>query len=117
MGPAGYAPPAMPLVLVAVLSVLVGCAVYLGTIRGQRSPSATGFGGAEEEAMESVEAGAPPPGYAYLQVSTQGPSFQDRLQGVLGVILLVGIAAATLAFALYELGYLINKTIETFLGE
>jgi hypothetical protein len=106
----------MPLVLVAVLSVLVGYAVYLGTIRGQRSPSATGFGEAEE-AMESFEAGAPPPGYAYLQVSTQGPSFRDRLQGVLGVILLVGIAAATLAFALYELGYLINKTIEAFLGE
>ena len=36
---------------------------------------------------------------------------------MLGVILLVGVAAATLAFALYELGYLINKTIETFLGE
>lgn len=107
----------MPLVLVAVLSVLVGCAVYLGTIRSQQSPSATGFGEAEEEAMESVEAGAPPPGYAYLQVSTQGPSFRDRLQGVLGVILLVGVSAATLAFALYELGYLINKTIEAFLGE
>jgi hypothetical protein len=106
----------MPLVLVAVLSVLVGCAVYLGTIRGQQPPSGTGFGEAEEE-MESVEAGAPPPGYAYLQVSTQGPNLRDRLQGVLGVILLVGVAAATLAFALYELGYLINKTIETFLGE
>jgi hypothetical protein len=107
----------MPLVLVAVLSVLVGCAVYFGTIRGQRSPSTTGFGEAEDEAVESVEAGAPPPGYAYLQVSTQGPRLRDRLQGVVGVILLVGVAAATLAFALYELGYLINKTIETFLGE
>lgn len=107
----------MPLVLVAVLSVLVGCAVYLGTIRAQQSSSATGFGEAEEEAMESVEAGAPPPGYAYLQVSTQGPSLRDRLQGVLGVILLLGVAAVTLAFALYELGHLINKTIETFLGE
>jgi hypothetical protein len=107
----------MPLVLVAVLSVLVGCAVYLGTIRGQQSPSATGFGEAEEGATESVETGAPPPGYAYLQVSTQGPRLRDRLQGVLGVILLVGVGAATLAFALYELGHLINKTIETFLGE
>jgi len=107
----------MPLVLVAVLSILVGCAVYLGTIRGQESPSATGFGEAEEAAAESVETGAPPPGYAYLQVSTQGPRLQDRLQGVLGVVLLVGVAAVTLAFALYELGHLINKTIETFLGE
>jgi len=103
----------MPLVLVAVLSLLVGCAVYVGTIRGQQSPSATGFG----EAEESFETGTPPPGYAYLQVSTQGPRLRDRLQGVLGVVLLVGVAAVTLAFALYELGHLINKTIETFLGE
>jgi hypothetical protein len=38
----------MPLVLVAILSVLVGCAVYLGTISSHRSPTATGFGEAEE---------------------------------------------------------------------
>lgn len=106
----------MPLVIVAVLSILVGGAVYLGTTRGQQSPSATGFGEAEE-AAGSVETGAPPPGYAYLQVSTQGPRRRDRFQGALGVILLVGVAAVTLAFALYELGHLVNKTIETFLGE
>jgi hypothetical protein len=34
---------------------------------------------------------------------------------VVGVIVLLGIGAAALAFALYELGHLINKTIEAFL--
>jgi hypothetical protein len=34
---------------------------------------------------------------------------------VVGVILLLGIGAAALAFALYELGHVINKTIEAFL--
>ena len=106
----------MPLVFVTVLSVLVGCAVYLGTVRGQRSPSATGFGESErDEGVEAIEPGAPPPGYAYLQVSTQGPALRDRLQGLVGVIVLLGVGAAALAFALYELGHLINRTIEAFL--
>ena len=105
----------MPLMFVAVLSVLVGCAVYLGTIRGQQSPSATGFGETEEETVGAIEPGSPPPGYAYLQVSTQGPRLRDRLQGLVGVIVLIGVGAAALAFALYELGHLINKTIEAFL--
>lgn len=39
---------------VAVLSVLVGCDVYFGTVRGQGSPSATGFGESEQD--EAVEA-------------------------------------------------------------
>jgi hypothetical protein len=106
----------MPFMVVAVLSVLVGCAVYLGTVRGQGAPPASGFGEAEaDEALEAIEPGGPAPGYAYLQVSTQGPELRERLQGLVGVIVLLGIGAAALAFALYELGHLINKTIEAFL--
>jgi hypothetical protein len=107
---------AMPFMIVTVLSVLVGCAVFLGTVRGQGAPPATGFGEAEpEEALEASEPGGPAPGYAYLQVSTQGPELRERLQGVVGVIVLLGVGAMALAFALYELGHLINKTIEAFL--
>jgi hypothetical protein len=110
----------MPLAIVTLLSILVGCAVYLVTVRGQRVPSATGFGEAEEESSAADAPiasgpGAPPPGYAYLQVSTQGPRPRDRLQGVVGVIVLLGVASAALAFALYEFGHLINETIEAFL--
>ncbi len=106
----------MPFVIVAVLSVVVGCAVYLGTVRTQGAPPATGFGETEpEEALEAIEPGAPAPGYAYLQVSTQGPGVRERLQGLVGVIVLLGVGAAALALALYELGHLINKTIEAFL--
>src|SRR5207344_1940105 len=95
----GYAPLAMPPMFVAVLSVLVGCAVYLGTVRGQRSPSATGFGESERDGdVEAIEPDAAPPGYAYLQVSTQGPGLRDRLQGLVGVVVLLGVGAAALAF-------------------
>jgi hypothetical protein len=106
----------MPFMIVAVLSVLVGCAVYLGTVRGPGVPPATGFGETDpEEALEAIEPGAPAPGYVYLQVSTRGPEPRERLQGLVGVIVLLGVGAAALAFALYELGHLINKTIEAFL--
>jgi hypothetical protein len=106
----------MPFVIVVVLSVLVGGVVYLGTIRTQGKPPATGFGETEpDEALEAIEPGAPAHGYAYLQVSTQGPELRERLQGLVGVIVLLGVGAAALAFALYELGHLINKTIEAFL--
>jgi len=101
--------------IVAVLSVLVGCAVYLGTVRGPGAPSATGFGETEPEDLEAIEPGAPAPGYAYLRVSTQGPELRERLRGLVGVIVLLGVGAAALAFALYELGHLVNKTIEAFL--
>jgi hypothetical protein len=106
----------MPILIVAVLAVLVGCAVYVGTIRGQGAQPETGFGETEpDEANEAIEPGAPAPGYAFLQVSTQVPGLRERLQGLIGVIVLLGVGAAALAFALYELGHFINKTIEAFL--
>ena len=108
----------MPLLLVALVSLLVGVIVYVGTVRRERAPSATGFGEPEDEppAPQPVAArGTPKPGYTYLQVSTQGPDVRDRLQGIVGVIVLLGVGAAALAFVLYELGHLVNKMVERFL--
>lgn len=109
----------MPLLLVALVSLLVGAVVYVGTVRRDQVPSATGFGDPQEDELPAphpvaAEAG-PNPGYTYLQVSTQGPRIRDRLQGVVGVIVLLGVGAAALAFVLYELGHFINRTIEHFL--
>src|SRR5262245_32317646 len=114
----------MPLLLVALLSLLVGAVVYAGTLRRDQTPSATGFGEPEEEVAAPVPQPAqaaavgpegPNPGYTYLQVSTQGPRARDRLAGIFGVIVLLGFGAAALAFVLYELGHFINRTIEAFL--
>jgi len=108
----------MPLLLVALASLLVGAVVYVGTVRREQAPPATGFGEPEEEvaAPQPAATEGGPPGYTYLQVSTQGPGVRDRLQGILGVIVLVGVGAAALAFALYELGHFINVLIERFLA-
>jgi hypothetical protein len=122
----------MPLLLVALLSLLVGAVVYVGTLRRQQAPAATGFGEPEPEASATSGVGTQPigqpggaqpvgapggpnPGYTYLQVSTQGPRIRDRLQGIVGVIVLLGVGAAGLAFVLYELGHFINRMIERFL--
>ncbi len=115
MSARGYAPHTMAYLLVGVLAILVGAAVYLVTVRSAPDPApAMGFGD-EDAAGGSEAAGGPRPGYTYLQVSTRGPALQDRILGLLGVVLLVGVSAALLAFAVYQLGHLINETIQAFL--
>lgn len=105
----------MPYLVVLALSLLVGGAVYLATVRREGEVSTLGFG---DDVAPSEVAGAPSagPGYSYLRVSTQGPSNRDRIQGLVGLMVLVGIGAAVLAFALYQGGRIINVVIESFLG-
>jgi hypothetical protein len=109
----------MAYLLVGVVSVLIGGAVYLATVRAAADPaSAVGFGDegpATGDAEPDDVGDAPPPGYAYLQISTQRPEVQDRVVGVLALVVLIGVSAAVLAFALYEAGHLINRTIQAFL--
>ncbi len=109
----------MAYLIVAAVSLLVGGVVFLVTVRASVSASsAVGFG--DEEGFGSADPdpndpGDAPPGYAYLQVSTQGPAVQDRIVGALVLVLLVGVSAAVLALAIYQAGHLINQTIQAFL--
>ncbi|MCI0633395.1 MAG: hypothetical protein L0206_05670 [Actinobacteria bacterium] len=104
----------MAYLLVGALSILVGAAVYLVTVRDVPDPApAMGFG--DEDDGDTEHVAGPRPGYTYLQVSTRGPRLQDRILGLVGVVLLVGVSAAVLAFAIYEVGHLINETIQAFL--
>jgi hypothetical protein len=108
----------MTYLLVVLLSLLVGVGAYVVTVRGAPPDASLGFGDDEEEATrpgDPSRSGDPPPGYAYLRVSTQGPALRDRLLGLVGLVLLVTISMAVLAFAIYEIGHLINRTIEAFL--
>lgn len=103
----------MPYLVVLALSLLVGGSVYLSTVRSERESTSIGFG---EEPVAGGAAPAPPPGYTYLRVSTRGPSLRDRIQGFVGVLVLVSLAAAAIAFGIYQAGHLINQTIESFLN-
>lgn len=164
----------MATVLVVLVSLLVGAATYVATVRaGRRSPTAVGFEGsaaaasttdavampetstkpAEDEASSPGAEGhadavveplanasthggaetqvpAPPlapvivnapqgpaldPGYSYLRVATEGPSWRDRVAGVLGLTIMLVIGAGAVAFAIYQLGSALNAVIQRFL--
>jgi hypothetical protein len=105
----------MGYLIVVALSVAVGAAVYAATLRsGSDRPAAVGFdgpdGGPDGSGVET-----PGPGYTYLRVATKGPSWQDRILGFVGLVVLVVVSAAALAFGIYQLGHLVNVTIERFL--
>ena len=106
----------MAYLIIVAVSVLVGSGVYAATLRaGREGPAAVGF---EDALGPDLEAGAvegPGPGYTFLRVATRGPSWRDRLQGAVGLVILLIVGAAALAFGVYQLGHLINVTIERFL--
>jgi hypothetical protein len=123
----------MPYLTVVILSVAVGAAVYWLTVRANGAEvlapgfEAPGFeapafepsdlGAAREEVAERV-AGAPRPGYAYLEVMVvHRPTWRERVQGLVGTLVLVVVGMVGVAGALYLLGAAINRTIERFLGQ
>lgn len=84
----------------------------------ETDPEAIGASGAlrasadEPAAAPTARTG---PGYTYLRVATSGPSSRERLQGFVGLIVLITVSAAVLALAVYQAGHVINQTIEHFL--
>jgi hypothetical protein len=100
--------------IVVGLSLLVGGAVYAATMRaGREGPTAVGFEGSSAEGEGAAE--GPGPGYTYLRVAIRGPSWGDRLQGFVGLVVLLVVASAVLALGIYQLGHLVNETIGRFL--
>jgi len=102
--------------LVVVLSVLVGSGVYAATLRAEREGTvAAGFEGRSgHDSYGDADLPAPGTGYTYLRVGVRGPSWQDRVIGFVGLLVLLGVSSVTLAFGIYQLGHILNVTIENF---
>jgi hypothetical protein len=102
--------------LVVVLSVLVGGGVYMATLRaGRERTVAVGFESRSTPvAYGESEVPVPGPGYTYLLVGVRGPSWQDRVIGFLGLLVLLGVSSVALAFGIYQLGHIVNLTIGNF---
>jgi hypothetical protein len=118
---AGYAPVEYPMayIVVVLVSVLVGAAAYAATIvLGRAGPGrvAVGFEGGSRPPGDRAEP-VDEPGYTYLRVTTSGPTWRDRAQGFIELLALLFVASAALAFGIYQLGHLINLTIERFLAK
>lgn len=108
----------MGYLIVVAVSLLIGAVVYGVTLwSGREADFAFGFGGDPEGEPDGGDppTGGPGPGYAYLRVATAGPSWRDRLQGFVGLLILLAVATAALAFGIYQVGHMINQTIEAFL--
>jgi len=58
-----------------------------------------------------------PKGFVYVPVlATRAPGWRVRLGSIVGLIALVAIASIALAFGVYQLGSLLNRTISGFVG-
>ena len=105
--------------IVVVLSLLVGSGVYAATLRAAREGTvAAGFEGrSTPDSYGDTDVPAAGPGYTYLRVGVRGPSWQDRVVGFVGLLVLLGVSSVTLAFGIYQLGHILNVTIENFFAK
>jgi len=95
-------------VIVFVVAVGVGVAVFFATLRGVGPIGSFGFG----ETSPAAAAGPPPdpgPGMSYVPVQESRHDWQARLTGVLGLLVAVAVAGIALAISLYGIGVLIGK--------
>jgi hypothetical protein len=96
--------------LVFVVALAVGAAVYVSTVRAGAGRPDGGFG--------EVAGPAPrEPGGAYLPVAADAPDWQSRITGVLGLVISVVVAGVALAASIYALGALIGKLFGGISGD
>jgi len=98
--------------LVFVVALAVGAAVYVSTVRAGAARPDGGFGEGAEVGGAPREAGG-----AYLPVAADGPDWQSRITGVLGLVISVVVAGVALAASIYALGALIGKLFGGISGD
>jgi len=108
-------------VLVVLIAAGAGYGVYFIAMQVGAPPRPTrdveewkGTGTSHEESLEEL----PMEGGAYAPVAPPDvPSWHSRLNGAVGLLLAVSLAAATLAIAIYQLGHffarLMSKAAKT----
>lgn len=115
----------MDVLIVFVLATLAGTGAYLATLRWDRSGAALpgeGFLPEEEqmqtEALQTSAATAPPRVIGgeqpYVPLAPGRRSIQTRLLGVLGIAVLIPVAAIAFALATYGVGRIIVEAITRF---
>lgn len=106
----------MTYLAVVAVSLFVGAGVYAATLRaGREGPVTVGFEPGDHDGA-GLSAEGPGAGYTFLRIATRGPSWQDRILGFIGLVVLLAVATAALTLAIYELGHVVVLTIERYLG-
>ena len=110
----------MDIVVVLVLGVAAGLAVYAVSMRWDRAaPALPGEGFLPEEERRQADAlqaaaeaaARPIPTGAYVPLAPGRRSAQTRLLGLLGIVVLVPIAAVVFAVAAYGVGRVVVEAI------
>jgi hypothetical protein len=116
----------MAYVIVLFVALVAGALVYWLTLRagGNESTSASAEGGGGFLPEAPIEEGgyryatsfaaSVADGRTYVPVSADRRSWQTRTIGVLGLVIAITLAAALLAFSLYQGGSLVARLISNY---
>ncbi len=116
----------MAYVIVLIVALVAGALVYWLTLRaGGAEPAATSAGGgagflpdvpAEEGGYQYATSFARTvaDGRTYVPVGVDRRSWQTRTVGVLGLLIAITLAAALLAFSLFQGGSLVARLISNY---
>ena len=110
----------MAYALVFALALAVGGLVYWLTLHGGSlltEPPLDGDGFLPDPPLSAGSLhGMPPPpeGTAYVAIGRDRHSWQTRLVGALGLVILVTLAAAVVAFTLFEAGSMLARLLSNY---
>jgi hypothetical protein len=108
------------ILLVLTLAAAAGVAAYRVSLRlsGEEpgsDPAGEGFLGGDEASYPGAGSDLPY-GYRYAVLGPGRRSWQTRLLGFIGIVLVVCVAAAVLAVTIYEIGHLVRITLDGYIG-
>ena len=108
----------LQILLVLVLAVAAGAAVYRLSLylTGETPTPGSGFLPEERVVSAGGSAGDLPPGFRYAVLGPGRRSWQTRVVGFLGILVLISIVALALALAVYEVGHVVRITLDGYLG-
>jgi hypothetical protein len=106
-----------PILLVLALAVAAGAAVYrVSLYLTGESPSPNSGFLPEDGMMSAAGPGDLPPGFRYAVLGPGRRSWQTKLIGFLGIVVLVSLAALVMALAVYEISHVVRVTLDSYLG-
>jgi hypothetical protein len=108
------------ILLVLALAAAAGVAAYRISLRlsGEEpgsDPAGEGFLGSGESPFSGTGSDLPF-GYRYAVLGPGRRSWQTRLLGFMGIVLVVSVAAAVLAVTIYEIGHVLRVTLDGYVG-
>lgn len=108
------------ILLVLALAAAAGVAAYRISLRlsGEEpgsDPAGEGFLGSDETSYADTGSDLPS-GYRYAVLGPWHRSWQTRLLGFVGIVLIVSVAAGVFAITIYEIGHLVRVTLDGYVG-